>query len=196
VDGPAGIGIGDAVFKGVLTALSLVSTTGYEFRQGGFAAVAFPVLLTLALIGGAGYSTAGGIKHYRIGAMIVQAGRELRRLIYPHGVRPTHFGGQTYDIQMMKSVWSAFLSFLIVIAGLTIALGFDDMEFEAALLATVSATMNIGPLYQAMTGGHEGWLTYAEIHPAARAMLAGAMIAGRLEILTIFALFNMSYWRS
>lgn len=196
VDGPSGLGIGNTVFKGILTALSLISTTGFEFRQGGFSAVAFPVLLTLVIIGGAGYSTAGGIKLYRIGAMLVQGGRELRRLIYPHGVRPTHFGGQTYDMQVMKSVWSAFISFLIVIAGLTIALGFAELDFEPALLAAISAVMNIGPLYQSMIPGNEGWLTYAEFHPVARISLAFAMIAGRLEILALFALLNMSYWRS
>ncbi len=195
LDGPSGIGVFDSMFKGVLTALSLMSSTGYEVREGGFAAISFPILLALALIGGAGYSTAGGIKFYRMGAMFVQAGRELRRLIYPHGVRPTHFGGQAYDIQMMKSVWCSFLTFLIFVAIVTVALGFTGFGFEDALVATISAAANIGPLYQSMVPGNENWLPYTEIPSSARLLLAAAMIVGRLEILAIFAIFNVGYWR-
>ena len=196
VDGPAGIGIFDAIHKGILTAISVVSTTGFEVREGGFAAISYPILLTLALIGGASYSTSGGIKLFRIGTMFEQAGRELHRLIYPHGIRPTQFGGQAYDIQVMKSVWSAFLAYLILAAGVTVLLGFAGIDFKAALLASISAIANIGPLYQSMIPANEGWLEYAEFHPFAKVLLAVVMVGGRLEILAIFALFNISYWRS
>ena len=196
VDGPSGLGWGDALLQGVLTSLSVISTTGFEIREGGFAAVTLPVLITLGLIGGAGYSTAGGIKLFRIGAMLVQAARELRRLIYPHGVRPTHFGGQIYDIQIMKSVWSSLLMFLILVSGTTVFLGFTEFTFEAALLATISSVANVGPLYEALVPLHEGWKEFSEVHPYSRMILAGTMIAGRLEILAILAVINLSYWRS
>jgi len=196
IDGPSGIGWGNAALQGLLTALSVISTTGFEFREGGFAAISLSILITVALIGGAGYSTAGGIKLYRIGAMLVQAGRELRRLIYPHGVRPTHFGGQVYDIQIMKSIWCATLMFLITVSGVTVALGFSGLDFQAALVMAVSSIANIGPLYDALAPLHEGWLSIAALNSASRLLLEAAMIAGRLEILAILALFNISYWRS
>lgn len=196
VDGPSGLSVWFSLQKGLVTAASVVSTTGLEFREGGFAAVSLPLLLFVAFIGGGGFSSAGGVKFFRLGAMIVQAGRELRRLVYPHSIRSARFGSQAYDIQLMKGIWSAFMAFGLMTAlaaGVFSAIG---LSFDAAMTAAVSAVSNAGPLYTALQPAKQGWLAFAEFGTVGHAAYTVAMIAGRLEVLALFAIFSPQNWRN
>jgi trk system potassium uptake protein TrkH len=54
----------------------------------------------------------------------------------------------------------------------------------------------MGPLYAA--GWHDPvtWTPYSEFEPFAKVVMIITMILGRLEVLVVFAAFNLSYWRS
>lgn len=196
LDGPAGLFFFTALQTGFFTAVSLISTTGIEFREGGFAILSLPLLLGVCLIGGAGFSTAGGVKLYRAGAMLAQGNRELRRLIYPHGVRPAHFGGQVYDIQMMKSVWSIFILYLGISVALAALLGLFGFSFEAAITVAIANLVNAGPVYEALANQNPDWLAYSETSIGGQITLIIAMILGRLEIIGLIVVFNLTFWRS
>ncbi|MEL6947862.1 MAG: potassium transporter TrkG, partial [Pseudomonadota bacterium] len=82
---------GSGMVEGFLAASSLVATSGIESRPGVLSLLPLVLVLFIVLVGGSAYSTSGGLKQYRIGGMLVQSWSELDRLIYPHGVRPSHF---------------------------------------------------------------------------------------------------------
>ncbi len=196
LDGPAGMGLFASVQTGFFTAVSLISTTGIEIREGGFTILSLPLLLGICLIGGAGFSTAGGLKLFRAGAMLAQSNRELRRLIYPHGVRPAYFGGQVYNIQMMKSVWSVFVLYLGVAAALAAALGLFGFDFDAAITAAISNLVNAGPVYTALANQNPDWMSYSQLSTGGMITLILTMVLGRLEIIGLIVLFNRTFWRS
>jgi trk/ktr system potassium uptake protein len=196
LDGPAGLSFLTALQTGFFTAVSLISTTGIEFREGGFAILSLPLLLGICLIGGAGFSTAGGVKLYRAGAMLAQGNREIRRLIYPHGVRPAHFGGQVYDIQMMKSVWSIFILYLGISVALAALLGLFGFNFESAVTVAIANLANAGPVYEALANQNPDWPAYNEASIGGQVTLIFAMILGRLEIIGLIVVFNRTFWRS
>jgi trk system potassium uptake protein TrkH len=181
---------------GFFTAVSLITTTGIEIREGGFTILSLPLLLGICLIGGAGFSTAGGLKLFRAGAMLAQSNRELRRLIYPHGVRPAHFGGQVYNIQMMKSVWSIFVLYLGIAAALAATLGLFGFDFDAAITVAISNLVNAGPVYSALANQNPDWMSYSELSTGGMITLILTMVLGRLEIIGLIVLFNRTFWRS
>jgi len=184
-----------ALREGLLTGISLVTTTGFETRQSGFSVLPLTMVLFIVLVGAGSFSTAGGIKFYRIGAMVIQSGRELNRLIYPHGVRPATFGGQPYDIQLMKAIWAYFLTVVVLVPAIAVVLAEPGLPFDGALLASASAFANAGPIYASgWLPGAEQWPAVATFSPTKKLVLATSMILGRLEILALFGALNKTYW--
>lgn len=181
---------------GFLTGISLVSTTGFESHSAAFAALPATLVFFLAVIGASGFSTAGGLKYYRIGALLTLSGQELRRLIYPHSVRESRFGSVPYNLDMMKAILGNLLVCLVVIMAAVILLSVSLPDFEAALSATIAGFANIGPLYSAGWGDPQTWTPYAGFDGFAKLVFIAVMILGRLEVLVVFAVFNLAYWRS
>ncbi|PTW60249.1 trk system potassium uptake protein TrkH [Breoghania corrubedonensis] len=185
-----------ALREGMFTAISLVTTTGFEVREAGFAVLPLTLILFVALVGGGTFSTAGGLKHYRVGGMAVQAYRELGRLVYPHAIRPAHFGSQAYDIQLMKAIWSFFVAAIFIVALGSLALALENMNYEGALIASIASFSNIGTLYSS------GWLPidaprwpgYADFNGPTKLILCALMILGRIEVLALFGALNRTYW--
>ena len=83
--------------------------------------------------------------------------------------------------------------FALSIAGIMIALSLTGVQFETAMVLAVSALSTTGPLADVAA---ESPIAYSGIPDAAKMILAGAMVLGRLETLAIIALFNPEIWRT
>ncbi|MCW2307581.1 TrkH family potassium uptake protein [Rhodobium gokarnense] len=184
-----------ALREGLVTAASMISTTGYETRTGGLALLPLPLVLMVIFIGGSAFSTAGGIKAYRFGAMATQSARELTRLLYPHGIRPAKFGSQPYDMQLMKAIWSHFVVTVMVLGIITLVVAGEAIDYENALLATAATFSNIGPVYESQwQTGVRHWQLFEEFGVIAKLALCLTMIAGRLEMLALLGAVNGLIW--
>jgi trk system potassium uptake protein TrkH len=181
---------------GVFVGVSIVSTTGFEPWPGALAALPVAAVAALGIIGGGTMSTAGGIKFYRIGGMFVQSMDELRRLVYPHSVRSTHFGSQPYDIQLIKAIWTSSVVALVLVAAATLLLTLNHPAFHGGALAAISAFSNIGPLYSAAWDASLGWPDYAGFDPFSKLVMIVTMIVGRMEAVALLILASLAYWRS
>jgi len=178
-----------------VTAASLISTTGYETRNGGLALLPLPLVVMLVFVGGGSFSTAGGIKYYRFGAMLTQSYRDLMRLLYPHGIRPARFGSQPYDMQLMKAIWSHLVVIVVLLGVVALAVSGEATDYEGALLATVAAFSNIGPLYDtAWSAGLREWQLFADFGGFTKLILALTMILGRIEVLAVLGIVNGAIW--
>jgi len=67
------------------------------------------------------------------------------------------------------------------------------VQFEDAMVLAVSALSTTGPLAVVAA---ETPISYSGIPDMAKAILALAMVLGRLETLAIIALFNPEIWRN
>ncbi|WP_018391138.1 TrkH family potassium uptake protein [Ancylobacter sp. FA202] len=184
-----------ALGDGLFTAVSLVTTTGIEPHGGAFASLPVTLVLAVVFIGGASFSTTGGIKIYRAGVMVLQSLRELERLVHPSAVHPRRLGQQNVTLQMMKAIWIMFGVACTVIGALTVALAPAMPSFEAAFIAVLSALSNIGPVYAANWQPQVNWPEWGALPTYAQLILALAMILGRLEILVVLGLANFALWR-
>jgi trk system potassium uptake protein TrkH len=154
------------------------------------------VVLLLALAGGSSFSTAGGLKYYRIGGMLVQARHELQRLIYPHGVRSTRFGSQPYNMPMMRAIWGHLFVSLLVVGLAALVVSLSGSNFTGALSSAVASFANIGPLHGGGWAGEGSWQEFADMPGFAKMALAATMVLGRLEVVALLAAINAVYWRS
>ena len=185
------------VTLGLASAASIISTTGLAVSNQTNELVPYMVLLCACIIGGGRFSTAGGLKVYRIASMMRQLGREFRLLIYPHGVRPSRFGAEAIDHEVVKVIWITLTAFILIIGIIAMIIAWaGGVPFSGALLAAAGSVSNIGPAYEfARVVDFPNAPTYAEMGPMAQIALCAGMIFGRVEILALLSIFNIIFWR-
>lgn len=180
------------------SAASIVSTSGIESRPGVQTLMPLTVVLFLILLGGSAFGTSGGLKHYRLGGMLVRSRGELDRLVYPAIVRPAHFGSQSYDPSLMRAIWAFFWAALVTIALGTFLVTLSGLSFEPALTAAIAAFTTAGPVYEAGWGGPASpdWPLYSDMPGAAKLVLMAIMVLGRLEVLAVLGVLVLRPWSS
>ncbi len=185
-----------AITEGIFNAASLVSTNGLETREGVFALLPVTLVLFVIVIGGGTFSTAGGMKHYRIGKMISHSFMELQRLIYPHAIHSAGPVDQNDGARVYKAIWSYFI---VAIASLSIgvvALNMSGISFKPSLVAAIAAFSNAGPVYNSAWAAHgdPAWLAYVDFATPTKSILMVLMILGRIEVLVLLGSLNLKYW--
>lgn len=181
-----------AIRHAVFQTSSILTTTGFATTD--FAlwpAASLGILLILMFIGGCAGSTAGGIKVVRIITLLKMAGTELRYIMNPRGVYSVFLNGTPIRKNIVYD--TAALVFLYFMTALTSVLIVSSAGYD--LVTSITATManlgNIGPglgpvgpigNYSFFPGWIKLWLTFI-------------MLAGRLEIYTVFVLFTRWFWK-
>ncbi|MEI4470354.1 TrkH family potassium uptake protein [Frigidibacter sp. MR17.24] len=189
----------DAAWGAVFTVLSFLTTTGFESH--GWVAARFwsglptpgLVLAGLAIIGGGVATTAGGVKLLRVYALYRHGERELQKLVHPNSVGGGGNAARRLRRQGAQIAWVFFALFALAIAVTMLALSLTGLGFTPTTVLTISALANVGPLAAAAADAPLGW---AALSDAAKAILAVAMVVGRLETLAIIALLNPEMWRN
>ena len=188
-----------ALREGFFTASSLVATSGIETRPGVMALLPDIVVLAVIFVGAGVYSTSGGVKIFRIGAMWVYAIAELNRLIYPNSVDRLRFGDEVIKRESMQAIWTYFIIAVLVVGLGAALIALTATGFEAAIVLAVSLFSNASPVYDALrpvtadTASH--WPTFQELPSRLTYLFAIIIITvGRLEVLVVFAVLNLKYW--
>ena len=145
----------------------------------------------MMLIGGSAGSAAGGVKVVRWLILARVTSREVRHTMHPRAVLPVRLGTRIVPNDVIRAV-SAFITLYVALLVVTavglVLLGSDEVTALSAALATLG---NVGPGF----AGVGPMASYAELHPFAKVWLTFAMIAGRLEVVTVFVVFTHAWWR-
>ena len=149
------------------------------------------VLIILTVIGGGIGSTAGGLKLLRFFILKNHLFSETAKMVYPSQVRIST-SRMSFNSSAVLKVWVFTMIFLIVIALICSLLTFSGITFRNAIFLSVSVLCNNGPLYSTVI---EPLGLYANITNFTKFILILGMILGRIEILVIFALINLEFWR-
>lgn len=185
----------DALAGGYFMAASMLSTSG--FVPAGLENVEIsPVVITsLALLGGATMSTAGGIKLMRLALLLKQSSRELARLAHPSGIIPTQFAGRAFTIQTMKTVWAFFIAYIVALGVVALIISLTEVDAVHSLVAAAAALTNVGPLYDIVTNNAEHGKSVRELDGGALWALSVGMILGRVELLAVLSVLSVNFWR-
>ncbi len=193
-----GATLAGAFWGGMFTALSFLTTTGFESASWDTArlwsGIPAPglILVGLAMCGGGIATAAGGLKLLRLYALFRHGEHELHRIVHPNSVSGGGAVARRLAGEGAYAAWVFFMLFAVTLAAVIAALSLSGADFENAMILAVAAVTTTGPLASVAA---EAPIRYSELETVVKAILAGAMIAGRIEVLALFALFAPSAWR-
>jgi trk system potassium uptake protein TrkH len=187
-----GLSAADAFRYGGFNTVSIGTTTGFSTADFNlWPAFAKATLLLLMIVGGSAGSTSGGIKVIRLLVLFKYIYRRISNAFNPKAVIPIKVGGKVLSegvVSKLMGMTILYLTVLIVSSLIMTAVGLD----QVSALSSVAATMGmVGP----GLGLVGPMANYLFIPPLGKVVLIVCMLAGRLELLTIFALFAPSFWK-
>jgi trk system potassium uptake protein TrkH len=172
---------------------SILSTTGnaavnYEL----WPALAQAVLFALMFIGGCSGSTACGVKVIRHAVLFKQAANELRRMIYPRGVFTVQLNSKVGRKDVVYGVAGfMFLYFFTVFIAMFLITA-SGVDMFTSFSASLSILGNVGIGFS----GIGPTQNYGFFSDSVKWLFCFLMIAGRLELWTVFVLFSPDFWRN
>lgn len=183
----------EAFVNAAFSVTSVASTTGFATVDWSVWPLGLPVILLLSsAVATCAGSTGGGLKMIRVMILIKQAQREFTHLLYPNAVTPLTVGGKHISNKIAFAVLSYTLLWAFSALGGTLALLATGAPLLEACSASIASITNLGPGMGAVgpVGNFQG-LTDLQL-----GILTFLMLAGRLEIFTVFVLFTRAFWKS
>ena len=173
---------------------TITSTTGFATTDFNLWPVTVRMLiLVLMFFGSCVGSTAGGMKLQRVVILCKAGAREIRKSFMPKSAKPVRFEGQVQDDGVVQSVvmFAMLYVMLAFLGGFLVSLE-GKYDVETNLTAALTCVSNVGPGLGAVVGPAGNFAGYG---PFAKIVLSVLMLAGRLEILPVLALFHRDIWR-
>jgi trk system potassium uptake protein TrkH len=151
------------------------------------------IFFFIGLIGGCAGSTSCSIKIFRYQLLFASIKVQLRKIRSPHGVFLPRYDGRKVGEDVMNSVISFFVFFVISLGVLSVALGMTGLDLITSVSGAAAALANIGPGLGDEIGPAGN---FAGLNDTAKWMLSLGMLLGRLELLAVYAIFTVSFWRA
>ncbi len=183
-----------AIREALFNITSILSGTGYasvDYMEWGSFLIA--VFFFIGLIGGCAGSTACSIKIFRYQLLFSSIRAQLQRTRSPHGVFSPQFAGRPVGPDVLNSVMAFFVFFIVSLGLLSVALSLTGLDFITSLSGAATALANIGPGLGDRIGPSGN---FAGLNDAAKWMLSIAMFVGRLELMTVYAILTVRFWRA
>ncbi len=183
-------GIGDALGFAFFEIITFITSTGFTAAD----LTSWPpgtdlFLVTVAYLGGCAGSTAGGNKFIRNIVVFKLFRHLLQRALHPHAMLPIHYNGEVVG----DAVLNAIMAFMFLAATssvvFTLLLMMTGLDAWSAFTAVAACINVLGPGFGVVSSN------YQPVSDAGIWMLSAAMIIGRLEYLTVFALLLPAFWR-
>jgi trk system potassium uptake protein TrkH len=184
----------EAFRKTLFNTVSLITGTGYasaDYMLWG----AFPVavLFFTGLIGGCAGSTACSIKIFRYQLLFASIRTQIQRIRSPNGIFTPRYAGRVVGQDVLNSVMSFFMFFTVTLGLLAVGLGMTGLDFTTSVSGAAAALANIGPGLGDQIGPSGN---FAGLNDTAKWMLIIAMLVGRLELLAVYAILTVQFWRA
>lgn len=184
----------EAVRKTLFNVVSIMTGTGYASQDYGlWGPMAVAVFFFIGLIGGCAGSTACSIKVFRYQLLFASIWVQLRKVRSPHGVFMPRYEGRPVSDEVLNSVISFFVFFVVTLGVLSVALGMTGLDLTTSVSGAAAALANIGPGLGPEIGPAGN---FAGLNDTAKWMLSIGMLLGRLELLAVYAIFTLSFWRA
>ncbi len=171
---------------------SIITTTGFATTDFDlWPAFSKGILLVLMMIGACAGSTGGGLKCARVLLILKGVRRNLAQMLHPQKVQVIRVNDQPMSEKVLANT-NAYLcaySLITILSFLLVSL--DGFSVTTNISAVVACFNNIGPGLD-MVGPT---CNYADYGVFSKLVLIVDMLAGRLEIFPILALFSLRTWK-
>ena len=184
----------EALRSALFNITSIMSGTGYasaDYMQWGSFLVM--IFFFTGLIGGCAGSTACSVKIFRYQLLFASIKVQIQRIRSPHGVFLTRYEGRPVDADVLSSVISFFMFFVVTLGIIAWMLALTGLDFVTSVSGAATAVANIGPGL-GPTIGPAG--NFSTLNDPAKWILSVAMLIGRLELMAVYAILTVRFWRS
>ncbi|MEM6890449.1 MAG: TrkH family potassium uptake protein [Pseudomonadota bacterium] len=172
---------------------SIMTGTGYasaDYMAWGSFLIA--MFFFIGLIGGCAGSTTCSIKIFRYQLLFASIKMQLRRIRSPNGVFVVRYNKRPVNEDVLGSVMSFFMFFVVTLGLLAVALSLTGLDFITALSGAATALSNVGPGLGPEIGPAGN---FSGLNDTAKWLLSFGMLLGRLELLAVFAILTIKFWR-
>lgn len=184
--------LGEALRHVAFTVASLISTTGFatvDFNL--WPELSRTLLVLIMFVGACAGSTGGGLKVSRLMILFRGACNEIGNLIHPHRVKRITIDRRPIEPEIVRATNVYMIWYILIFTVSVIIVSFDDHDLITNFTAVTATINNIGPgLGSVGPTGNFGFFSI----PSKLALIFD-MLAGRLELLPMLALFAPSTWR-
>lgn len=173
---------------------SIISGTGYasvDYMNWGDFLIS--IFFFIGLIGGCAGSTACSVKIFRYQILLASIKAQLRKTQSPNGVFTPRYAGRKIDDELMNSVMSFFMFFIVTLGVLSVLLAMTGLDFITSVSGAATAVANIGPGLGDQIGPSGN---FSGLNDTAKWLLIVGMLIGRLEVMSVYALLTVKFWRS
>ena len=182
----------EAFRHSIFQVASIITTTGYstvDFDL--WPTFSKTILVVLMFIGACAGSTGGGIKVSRILIALKTVGKEFTTMIHPRNVKVLKFEGKAIDHDVLRSVNTYIMTYVVLFAGSLVIVSLDNFDFQSTFTAITATINNIGP----GIGAVGPMCNYSGFSYLSKIVMILDMLAGRLELFPILLLFSVRTWK-
>ncbi|MGR3323254.1 MAG: TrkH family potassium uptake protein [Pseudooceanicola sp.] len=173
---------------------SIISGTGYaSVDYMGWGPFLITIFFFVGLIGGCAGSTACSIKIFRYQILMASIRTQIRRIHSPHAIVTPRYDGRPISEDVLSSVMTFFVFFIVSMGLLSVALALTGLDFVTAISGAATAIGNIGPGLGDIIGPAGN---FGPLNDTAKWLLAIGMLVGRLELMAVYVILTVSFWRS
>lgn len=184
---------GTALRTAFFQVASIITTTGYatvDFNL--WPNYARTVLVLLMFVGACAGSTAGGLKVSRVVIFFKAARQDLNRMLHSHAVTTVRFEGKPLDEKTLRGVHNYFNLYMLLFSVSVLLVSIDGFDLITTFTAVATCFNNVGPGMELV--GPIG--SFAGFSAPVKLLLSFDMLAGRLELYPMLALFSRRVWRA
>ena len=183
--------VGETVRQAAFQVSSIISTTGFATTDFDlWPSFSKAILMILMITGACAGSTAGGLKLARALLLFKTLRRNARQVLHPSRVQVVRNNGQAVPEKVLEHANAYFAAYIIIIIVSFLLISLDEFSLPTNFTAVLACFNNVGP-------GLDGvgpTCSYAAYSTFSKLVLTVDMLAGRLEIFPILALFSRGSW--
>ncbi len=187
-----GMPLEESFRQGFFNVVSVISCTGFastDYLQ--WPVMGWLLMFILLFAGGCTGSTAGGIKMARHLLVLRNLKATLYKTVHRNAVYPIKLNGFNLTDDNNRSIISFVLLYLVVFMVMTLMLIGNGLDIPSAASSIATAMAGVGP----GIGTVGPVANFAHLHDFSKIIMSLAMIIGRLELLTFFAVFTPAFWK-
>ncbi len=170
---------------------SILTTTGFattDFNL--WPTFSKMLLLMLMFIGGCSSSTGGGVKVVRILVLLKLIKRGIATRLHPNAVVTVKLNNQTVPADTVTAIANHAFLYIAVVFISTLLITLNNFDLVTSFTSVLTCIGNIGPGFE-LVGPASNFSFYAA---PSKLLLSFLMLAGRLELFTLFILLTPRFW--
>ena len=171
---------------------SIISTTGFATADfNAWPYFACSILVLLMFIGACAGSTGGGIKVSRLMIFFRSMRTEMSLMLHPKQVKKTTVDGRAVEPAVARTVCAYMGAYVLLFLSVLFLVSLEGYDLVTNFTATAATVNNIGPGLGAV-GPLSNFGFFSDF---TKYVFSFAMMAGRLELFPMLALFTPATWK-